>query len=85
MALSIELLRASSYISFHLPLVLLDASVNIKGSQYMYRLKVSRPCLNVELVGGTLGTASWLGVPHVSPPNTHLTDPPPRLLIGQDK
>lgn len=55
-------------------LMLLDVSTNITDSQPAYLLEISRPCLNVELLGGTKRTASWLGVPYVSPPNTCLSN-----------
>lgn len=54
MALSIELLLGLPPIFPFTSLMLLDVSANITGSQPMYHLEVSRPCLNVELLGRTL-------------------------------
>lgn len=42
-------LRTSSHISFHS--VLLDVSASITGSQHVYHMDISRPCLSMELWG----------------------------------
>lgn len=48
MALSIELLLRLPHVFPFTRFVLLDLSANITGSQPVYHLEVSRPCLDVE-------------------------------------